>query len=142
MLTLSCQTKLGCGVGSEPSSPSTLERESALPVTLPWIPADDDPVRAADSRIYEYLLPSYCLIPPHKDDPLAKHLDISSPDWRDIVGEGPCSFADARLPMPTSDEGEVDPKVRGEYERKRRWRVDEKTLNRFRDIIAQYKGTQ
>ncbi|KIR52998.1 tRNA pseudouridine(38-40) synthase [Cryptococcus gattii Ru294] len=96
---------------------------------------------AADSRIYEYLLPSYCLIPPHKDDPLAKHLDISSPDWREIVGEYPCSFADGRLPMPTSDEGEVDPKVRGEYERKRKWRVDERTLNRFRDIIAQYKGT-
>nr|ODN89350.1 tRNA pseudouridine(38-40) synthase [Cryptococcus depauperatus CBS 7855] len=96
---------------------------------------------AADSRIYEYLLPSYCLIPPHKDDPLARNLDESSSNWRQVVGEKACAFADARLPMPTTEEGDLDPKVRGEFERKRTWRVDEKTLSRFRDIIAEYKGT-
>ncbi|WVQ73440.1 tRNA pseudouridine(38-40) synthase [Cryptococcus sp. DSM 104548] len=97
---------------------------------------------AADSRIYEYLLPSYCLLPPNKDDQLAKKLDETSPGWREVVGEEACGFADARLPMPTSEEGDVDPKVRGEFERKRGYRVDEKTLNRFRDIVAMYKGTR
>jgi tRNA pseudouridine38-40 synthase len=36
----------------------------------------------------------------------------------------------------------VDPKARGEYERRRGWRVDEGTMKRFRNLIAQFQGTQ
>lgn len=31
---------------------------------------------------------------------------------------------------------------RGEYERKRNWRVDEATMKRFRTLVAEFKGTQ
>ena len=40
------------------------------------------------------------------------------------------------------DEIRVDKKMRGEFERKRGWRVDEQTLDRFKALIAKYKGTQ
>lgn len=52
MSTLSYQTKLGCGAGSEPSSPSTPERESSLPVTVPWITADDGPGKGRPTLVY------------------------------------------------------------------------------------------
>ncbi|WVW85112.1 tRNA pseudouridine(38-40) synthase [Kwoniella bestiolae CBS 10118] len=100
---------------------------------------------AADSRIYEYLLPSYCLLPPGRDDPLGKRLDRSSPGWRDLLGKEAVDFIDAAPkfePETEEDGGKViNPKNRGEFERRRGWRVDNKTLERFRELIAQYKGT-
>ncbi|BEJ17427.1 hypothetical protein CspHIS471_0608280 [Cutaneotrichosporon sp. HIS471] len=96
---------------------------------------------ACDSRVYEYLLPSYCLLPPASSDPFAKVLDETSPGWRDIVKSG-LEFVDAAPPMEEPAEGEdYDPKQRGEFERRRGWRVDEDTLKRFDDLIQQYKGT-
>ncbi|WVQ84230.1 tRNA pseudouridine(38-40) synthase [Cryptococcus sp. DSM 104549] len=95
---------------------------------------------AADSRIYEYLLPSYCLLPPSKEVVLAKYLDESCPDWREVIGPA-CEFSDATNPPPIDLEGEPTPQQRGEFERRRGWRVDERTMKRFRDIIAQYTGT-
>ncbi|WVR06656.1 tRNA pseudouridine(38-40) synthase [Kwoniella sp. DSM 27419] len=109
---------------------------------------------AADSRIYEYLLPSYCLLPPGRDDPLGRRLDRSSPGWRDLLGKEAVEFVDA-APSLAPEEGDaegdggegegkefkINPKNRGEFERRRGWRVDAKTLERFRELIAQYKGT-
>ncbi|WWC88286.1 tRNA pseudouridine(38-40) synthase [Kwoniella dendrophila CBS 6074] len=101
---------------------------------------------AADSRIYEYLLPSYCLLPPGRDDPLGKKLDKSSPGWRDLLGKEAVDFIDA-TPTFEPEEGEegekgkINPKNRGEFERRRGWRVDQKTLSSFRDLVTQYKGT-
>lgn len=128
--------------------------------------------------MYEYLLPSYCLLPPASSDPLAKQLDESSPGWRDALGTA-AEFADAGIPAeeeePERKEGktglgepdnadvsmedspvektgendgtprgerELGPKARGEYERRRGWRLDSTTLERFRALIAQFKGTQ
>ncbi|OCF75536.1 tRNA pseudouridine(38-40) synthase [Kwoniella mangroviensis CBS 8886] len=99
---------------------------------------------AADSRIYEYLLPSYCLLPPGRDDPLGKRLDKSSPGWRDLLGKEAVDFVDAAPsfePEGEEEGGKVNPKNRGEFERRRAFRVDSKTLERFRELIAQYKGT-
>ncbi|WWC62989.1 tRNA pseudouridine(38-40) synthase [Kwoniella dejecticola CBS 10117] len=97
---------------------------------------------AADSRIYEYLLPSYCLLPPGRTDPLGKRLDKSSPGWRDLLGKEAVEFVDAAPSFDDEEEdGKINPKNRGEFERRRGWRVDSKTLERFRDLIAQYKGT-
>lgn len=132
---------------------------------------------ACDSRIYEYLLPSYCLLPPASTDALSKRLDESSPGWRDVLGVS-AEFADA-APAPAlatsgdevgngvegnvvgegegegagegagagasvgeDEETKLDPKARGEYERRRTWRVDPDTLKRFRELIAEFKGTQ
>lgn len=46
--------------------------------------------------------------------------------------------------LPEVDEAgeKIDPRSRGEYERRRGWRVDEGTMTRFRALIAQYHGTQ
>lgn len=96
-----------------------------------------------DSRKYEYLLPSYCLLPPASADILSKKMDASSPGWREALGPA-AEFSDAGAP-PTQEEeaeGEANPKTRGEYERRRGWRVDQQTLQRFRDLIDMYKGTQ
>jgi tRNA pseudouridine38-40 synthase len=123
--------------------------------------------------VYEYLLPTYCLLPPASDDALAKHLDNSSPGWREGLGEA-AAFADAWVPeeeepkaegvdaveaketpevKETSEvkegeetkEGEpikVAPKKAGEFERRRGWRCDQSTLERFRALIKEFVGTQ
>jgi tRNA pseudouridine38-40 synthase len=121
--------------------------------------------RTCDSRVYEYLLPTYCLLPPASDDALAKHLDISSPGWREGMGEA-AAFADAWVPEEESPEDakpetgdikpestevkaegteeipKVAPKKAGEFERRRGWRCDQGTLARFRELINEYVGTQ
>jgi tRNA pseudouridine38-40 synthase len=104
---------------------------------------------ACDSRIYEYLLPSYCLLPPQSSDPLSKLLDRTSPGWRDALGSAG-EFADAGTliteeegKVPTEGEGiEGGQTTRREFERRRGWRVDEATLERFKALIAQFEGSQ
>ena len=86
---------------------------------------------ACDSRVYEYLLPSYCLLPPASNDAICKLLNASSPGWRDNLGPG-AAFADEAPDMTESAEGEG---LRG-------WRVDEGTLGRFRALIDQFHGSQ
>ncbi|TXT13262.1 hypothetical protein VHUM_00629 [Vanrija humicola] len=96
---------------------------------------------SCDSRVYEYLLPTYCLLPPAKTDALAGVLDASSPGWRDVVAAG-AEFVDAApAPEPAEEGGELDPRQRGEFERRRGYRVDAGTVERFRALIAEYKGT-
>jgi tRNA pseudouridine38-40 synthase len=70
-------------------------------------------------------------------------MDKSSPGWRIPLGAA-AEFADAGVQPPVDEEEgqEVDPKARGEYERRRGWRVDQGTLERFRELVAGFKGTQ
>jgi tRNA pseudouridine38-40 synthase len=130
--------------------------------------------------VYEYLLPTYCLLPPASDDALAKHLDASSPGWREGLGEA-AAFADAWVPEEEEPKAEGDdaaevkqggsevkqgeetkggeetkegeevkegegikvaPKKAGEFERRRGWRCDQSTLERFRALIKEFVGTQ
>jgi tRNA pseudouridine38-40 synthase len=154
-------SKSGCGVGYEPSIHSKLERVSSTSRDMELT------YRTCDSRVYEYLLPTYCLLPPASDDALAKHLDTSSPGWREGLGEA-AAFADAWVPEEEEEpaqgtatqgtgEGEVKqeggetkegepikiaPKKAGEFERRRGWRCDQPTLERFRALIKEYVGTQ
>ena len=116
-------------------------------------------------------MPTYCLLPPASDDALAKHLDTSSPGWREGLGEA-AAFADAWVPeeedpeakpaeggdaataktgATEAKEGEevkegepvkVVPKKAGEFERRRGWRCDSATLERFRALIKEFVGTQ
>jgi tRNA pseudouridine38-40 synthase len=85
---------------------------------------------------------------------LSRTLDKSSPGWREALGPA-AEFADAGLVAAEGIEGapevdeakpddeiRVDKKMRGEFERKRGWRVDTQTLDRFKGLIAKYKGTQ
>jgi tRNA pseudouridine38-40 synthase len=140
---------------------------------------DELTCRTCDSRVYEYLLPTYCLLPPASDDALAKHLDASSPGWREGLGEA-AAFADAWVPEEEESKAEgadtevkegaseikegeetkggeetkegegakegegikVAPKKAGEFERRRGWRCDQFTLERFRALIKQFVGTQ
>jgi len=98
---------------------------------------------ACDSRKYEYLLPSYCLLPPCSNDTLSHALDKSSPGWRATLGPA-ADYADAGSQEVIGDDGEAkdDPKARGEFERRRAWRVDQPTLERFRNLVSHFKGTQ
>ena len=101
---------------------------------------------ACDSRIYEYLLPSYCLLPPASSAPLARQMDASSPGWRDALGSI-AAFSDASPESSTEVKEDrldvdADPKQKGEFERRRGWRVDEGTMKRFTNLIAEFKGTQ
>ena len=61
-----------------------------------------DCLRSCESRIYEYVLPSYCLLPPVASDPLAIQLDQSSPGWRDGLGVA-AEFADAGVPFSSTE---------------------------------------
>ena len=143
--------------------------------SFPFICKERDELtcRTCDSRVYEYLLPTYCLLTPASDDALAKHLDTSSPGWREGLGEA-AAFADAWVPEEEEPkpegadtevkegasevkegeetkggeevkEGEptkVAPKKAGEFERRRGWRCDQSTLERFRALIKEFVGTQ
>ena len=99
--------------------------------------------RACDSRVYEYLLPSYCLLPPASSDAICTLLNASSPGWRDGLGPG-ADFADQTPDMTESaGEGEaLNPKERGEFERRRGWRIDQGTLERFRELVNEFHGSQ
>ncbi|KAL7420480.1 tRNA pseudouridine synthase 1 [Cryptotrichosporon argae] len=95
--------------------------------------------QSCDSRVYEYLLPTYCLLPPSSADPLAKRLDETSPGWRVPLGAA-AEFADAE-PAPLEDGDVADPRARREYERRRGWRVDQASVDRFRALVKEYLGT-
>jgi tRNA pseudouridine38-40 synthase len=106
----------------------------------PFTSTDTHTSSACDSRVYEYLLPSYCLLPPATNDPFAKTLDETSPGWREVVKTS-AAFVDAAPALEPAEGESVDPRARGEFERRRGWRCDADTLARFREIIAVYKGT-
>lgn len=93
--------------------------------------------------MYEYLLPSYCLLPPASSDAICTLLNGSSPGWRDGLGPG-AEFADQTPDMTGSaGEGEaLNPKERGEFERRRGWRIDQGTLERFRELVNEFHGSQ
>jgi tRNA pseudouridine38-40 synthase len=109
------------------------------------------PLRGCDSRVYEYLLPSYALLPPRHGTPLANKLDASSPGWRTALsaadafwlGEGKDEADEAWRATTTEEEKDkyLNAK-RASAEKWRGWRVDGDTMNRFREVIAGYKGTQ
>ncbi len=134
----------GCGVSFEPSNHSKRDREWCTPSSR-LFRAWQGRCRACDSRVYEYLLPSYCLLPPSSSDALSKQLDESSPGWREALEPG-ASFADEGIPAveeeTRNEDVEVDPRLRGEYERRRGWRVDKPTMERFRTLIQMFKGTK
>lgn len=70
-------------------------------------------------------------------------LNESSPGWRDVLGSA-AAFADETpdLKDAPGEEDELDPRQRGEYERRRGWRVDAATIERFRALVKQFEGTQ
>jgi tRNA pseudouridine38-40 synthase len=110
------------------------------------------PNRGCDSRVYEYLLPSYTLLPPRPGTPLAQKLDASSPGWRDALSVPDAFWQDAEegkilndvdwKDMSKSERASIQDAKLKEAERWRGWRVDEASLNRFKEVIAGYKGTQ
>ena len=77
-------------------------------------------------------------------------MNVSSPGWRDALGVA-AEFSDAGVaPMPEpgfgegpqSEEAKMDPRTRGEYERRRGWRVDDGTMKRFRELIKEFEGSR
>jgi tRNA pseudouridine38-40 synthase len=43
----------------------------------------------------------------------------------------------------SATEGEaLNPKERGEFERRRGWRIDQGTLERFRELVNEFHGSQ
>jgi tRNA pseudouridine38-40 synthase len=71
-------------------------------------------------------------------------MDASSPGWREALGAA-AEYSDAGVKLEDlegQEAGKVDPRTRGEYERRRAWRVDQPTLERFRALIDKYTGTQ
>ncbi|ORX37055.1 pseudouridine synthase [Kockovaella imperatae] len=115
---------------------------------------------SCDSRVYEYVLPSYCLLPPRAGEPLTINLDQSSPGWKAGLGVA-AEFADAGVDLAPGAEAiegstgaeksgdetkreereKLDNRSRGEYERRRGWRVDKDTLAKFRALIKEFEGT-
>ncbi|KIO26619.1 hypothetical protein M407DRAFT_15026 [Tulasnella calospora MUT 4182] len=97
--------------------------------------------KECDSRRYEYLFPSWMLLPPKPGSSLAKQLEEARkeaglpsnpvhPIWEGSVGE----------PAPASDE-ERQRIAAADLQRKRLWRIDEATLNRFRSVLKEFEGT-
>ncbi|KAG8914444.1 tRNA pseudouridine synthase 1 [Tulasnella sp. 408] len=91
--------------------------------------------KECDSRRYEYLFPSWMLLPPKPGSSLAKQLEEARkeaglpsnpvhPIWEGSVDEA----------APASDE-ERQQIVAADLQRKRLWRVDDATLNRFRSKV-------
>ncbi|KAG9046451.1 tRNA pseudouridine synthase 1 [Tulasnella sp. UAMH 9824] len=97
--------------------------------------------KECDSRRYEYLFPSWMLLPPKPGSSLAKQLEEARkeaglpsnpvhPIWEGSVEEL----------APASDE-ERQQIVAADLQRKRLWRVDDATLDRFRSVLKEFEGT-
>ncbi|KAG8926627.1 tRNA pseudouridine synthase 1 [Tulasnella sp. 417] len=97
--------------------------------------------KECDSRRYEYLFPSWMLLPPKPGSGLFKQLEEARKEaglssnpvhsiWERSVNEPAAASDDERQQIVTAD-----------LQRKRLWRVDEATLERFRSVLKEFQGT-
>ncbi|KAG8900165.1 tRNA pseudouridine synthase 1 [Tulasnella sp. 403] len=102
--------------------------------------------KECDSRRYEYLFPSWMLLPPKPGSNLYKmlekaHAEAGSPPFPShpfwTVHDNHPDVVMASSTDDTTDVlGDTD-----DLKRKRRWRVDEGTIGRLKDILKQFEGT-
>ncbi|KZP01602.1 pseudouridine synthase [Calocera viscosa TUFC12733] len=92
---------------------------------------------SCDSRVYEYLFPSYILIPPKPGSKMAAQMASDKP----VSDEALAALAGATKTgymhpfWAVEDLGEPD------LERKRRWRVGEESIKRLRELVKAFEGT-
>ena len=79
---------------------------------------------ACDSRVYEYLLPSYALLPPKPSSPMAQH---TKPESSTEINGGPDW---AYWERPDADS----------LDTMRTWRIGEAQLTAFRESAKIYEG--
>lgn len=117
---------------------------------------------AAESRVYEYLLPTYVLIPPRPGCALGKRLQAyrnSKPADGSATEEDVHPYWQKAPAEEKNDETEVDGETetaaegtsskdrrdrlkKDETMRKRKWRISKEETERFRTIMKGYLGTQ
>lgn len=108
--------------------------------------------RSCDTRVYEYLFPSYILLPPTPGSLLDKHLESARtaagveqeplhPFWKEAAEV----TKDMVAPVPAQGEEPEDVEVlrrRKITVMKRGWRCGSEELERFREVVQKYLGTQ
>lgn len=120
---------------------------------------------SCDTRVYEYLFPSYVLLPPRPGTVMDKLINPGSEgrtthpfwaDYQDIAAEvvesasGPAESTEpiteeeiaARRAAKAKESEEQKQARRRDLQKKRAWRVSKEELDRFRDITQEYLGTQ
>ncbi|KAG8934249.1 tRNA pseudouridine synthase 1 [Tulasnella sp. 418] len=92
-----------------------------------------------DSRKYEYLFPSWMLLPPKPQSALGNRIweERRATDATPLRNQ---SFWEEVVTNPTSIDETAD--YMQDLNRKRAWRVDAETLERFRAMIIEYEGTR
>ena len=117
------------------------------------------PSSACDTRVYEYLLPSYTLLPPRPGTHLHQQLTANARAagfsyeehtfWQGYDHDAAleAAAAAAKAPLEGSQEGdeEVTPARRrtlAELARKRAFRISTHEVERFRVLMKAYLGTQ
>ena len=84
--------------------------------------------------MYEYLLPSHILLPPKPNSALAAMLKKNaSPD-------GTAAFDPAEHPF--WKENGVEGTWQEDNTKRKAWRIDDQTVERAREAIKRYEGTQ
>lgn len=118
---------------------------------------------SCDTRVYEYLFPSYVLLPPRPGTVMDKQLHpgseerTSHPFWADYnepsaeavepaaeAEEEPINEEDvaARRAAKAKESEEQRAARRRDLAKKRAWRVSKEELDRFREITQEYLGTR
>jgi tRNA pseudouridine38-40 synthase len=87
-----------------------------------------------DSRVYEYLFPTYVLLPPLSNSNIVKsasRLELGSPDFETNT----FSWA-TRAPSSSSAIT-----VEEEYSLKKKWRIGNEEVTRLREFVKAFEGT-
>ena len=102
--------------------------------------------------MYEYLFPSYILLPPTPDSTLDKHLKsvretagLDPEPMHEFWQRAQAEIKDMVIAPPVEGETEVEPDVQRRRKLtslKRDWRCGEEELGRFREVVKEYLGTQ
>jgi tRNA pseudouridine38-40 synthase len=109
-------------------------------------------ISSCDTRVYEYLFPSYILLPPTPGSLLDKHLESARTAagveqeplhsfWKEVAE----TTRDMVAPTPAVGEEAEDVEIlkrRKITVMKRGWRCGSEELERFREVVQKYLGTQ
>ncbi|KZT59508.1 pseudouridine synthase [Calocera cornea HHB12733] len=93
--------------------------------------------QSCDSRVYEYLFPSYMLIPPKPGSKMAAQIASDKP----ISDEALAALAEQPRTGSVHPFWAVEDPSEPDLERKRRWRVGEEPLKRLRELVNAFEGT-
>lgn len=94
------------------------------------------------SGVYEYLLPSHILLPPKPQSALGKNLKRQLDAWNAEEGEKSSPEPYDPSTHPFWKEQSEGQSWEDEQVKRKAWRIDQETLEKAREALLRYEGTQ